>query len=81
MVVLYLVFGLTTALWALEVTQLFGLVGILLYPNDLPDDAKFKSLYAFIARITSVTAVLFETQVCHPLHSQHFLILDLNVCR
>lgn len=61
--ILYIVFLFTTALWALEVAQLMGLDGILLYPNDLSTDAKFKSFYALIARETKITGVLFECQV------------------
>ncbi|KAJ7929487.1 hypothetical protein B0H13DRAFT_1964200, partial [Mycena leptocephala] len=36
--VLYTVFLLSSALWALEIAQLFGLVDLLLYPNDLLTD-------------------------------------------
>ncbi|KAJ7840785.1 hypothetical protein B0H13DRAFT_2287012 [Mycena leptocephala] len=61
--VLYTVFLLSSALWALEIAQLFGLVDLLLYPNDLSTDNKFARLYALIARETSITGVLFECQM------------------
>ncbi|KAJ7719832.1 hypothetical protein B0H16DRAFT_1554042 [Mycena metata] len=61
--VLYTVFFLSSALLALEIAQLFGLVDLLLYPNDLSTDAKFARLYALIARETSITGVLFECQM------------------
>ncbi|KAJ7436262.1 hypothetical protein B0H11DRAFT_1936851 [Mycena galericulata] len=61
--VLYTVFLLSSALWALEIAQLFGLVGLLLYPNDLSTDNKFAQFYALVARETSITGVLFECQM------------------
>ncbi|KAJ7786749.1 hypothetical protein B0H14DRAFT_3583119 [Mycena olivaceomarginata] len=61
--VLYTVFLLSSALWALEIAQLSGLVDLLLYPNDLSTDNKFARLYAMIARETSITGVLFECQM------------------
>ncbi|KAJ6472506.1 hypothetical protein C8R45DRAFT_1164217 [Mycena sanguinolenta] len=61
--VLYTVFLLSSALLALEIAQLFGLVDLLLYPNDLSTDDKFARLYALIARETSITGVLFECQM------------------
>lgn len=61
--VLYTVFLLSSALLALEIAQLFGLVDLLLYPNNLSTDDKFARLYALIARDTSITGVLFECQV------------------
>ncbi|KAF8156483.1 hypothetical protein K438DRAFT_1942796, partial [Mycena galopus ATCC 62051] len=61
--VLYMVFLLSSVLWALEIAQLFGLVDLLLYPNDLSTDNKFALFYALVARETSITGVLFECQM------------------
>ncbi|KAJ6626259.1 hypothetical protein B0H10DRAFT_548388 [Mycena sp. CBHHK59/15] len=63
LLVLYAVFLLSSALWALEIAQLIGLVDLLLYPNDLSTDSKFESFYALIARETSITGILFECQM------------------
>ncbi|GJE97702.1 hypothetical protein PsYK624_139230 [Phanerochaete sordida] len=61
--VLYAVFCLSTALWALEVAQLAGLVELLLHPDGLGTDALFNRFYDLIAGETRVTGVLFETQM------------------
>lgn len=53
----------TTALLALEIAQLAGLIDLILNANDKSTDAKFKILYALIARETKITGVLFECQV------------------
>lgn len=66
--VLYVVFLLTTALWGLEVAQLFGLVDLLLSPRGLSDDALFYRFYDLIARETKVTGILFLCQVRSPVH-------------
>ena len=63
LIVLYTVFCLSTALWALEVAQLAGLLDMLLSPNHGPADALFNRFYDLIAGETRVTGVLFETQV------------------
>lgn len=63
--VLYMVFFCTSALLALEVAQLAGLVEMLLQPNDSSTEAKFNTFYALIARETKITGVLFECQVSH----------------
>ena len=61
--VLYVVFCLSSALWALEVAQLIGLVDLLLYPDGLSTDALFNRFYDLIASETRVTGILFQTQV------------------
>ncbi|GLB38063.1 hypothetical protein LshimejAT787_0411140 [Lyophyllum shimeji] len=61
--ILYAVFVITAALWALEVAQLMGLVSLLLHPNDLSTDAKFTVFYNLIARETKLTGVLFKCQM------------------
>ncbi|KAF8058536.1 hypothetical protein FPV67DRAFT_1428300 [Lyophyllum atratum] len=63
MLILYTVFFITSALWALEVAQLMGLVSLLLHPNNLSTDAKFNTLYNLIARETKITGVLFKCQM------------------
>jgi len=63
LVVLYIVFCLSTALWALEVAQLIGLVDMLLSPDALSPDALFNRFYNLIAGETKVTGVLFESQM------------------
>ncbi|EKM49733.1 uncharacterized protein PHACADRAFT_265383 [Phanerochaete carnosa HHB-10118-sp] len=63
LVVLYAVFCLSTALWALEVAQLIGLVDMLLSPDGLSTDALFNRFYDLIARETKVTGILFESQM------------------
>lgn len=63
LIVLYVVFCLSTALWALEVAQLMGLVDMLLSPDGLSTDALFNRFYDLIAGETKVTGVLFESQV------------------
>ena len=62
LIVLYVVFCLSTALWALEVAQLIGLVDLLLSPDGLSTDGLFNRFYDLIARETKVTGVLFESQ-------------------
>ena len=66
--VLYFVFCLTTALWALEVAQLIGLVDLLLHPDGLRTDALFDRFYAFVAGKTRITGILFECQVHASMH-------------
>ena len=61
--VLYVVFCLSSALWALEVAQLIGLVDLLLSPDGLPTDALFNRFYDLIASETRVTSILFQAQV------------------
>ncbi|TBU26254.1 hypothetical protein BD311DRAFT_808567 [Dichomitus squalens] len=61
--VLYLVFCLSSALWALEVAQLIGLVDLLLSPGTLTTDALFNRFYDLIARETRVTGILFQSQM------------------
>ncbi|GJE97705.1 hypothetical protein PsYK624_139260 [Phanerochaete sordida] len=63
LIVLYAVFCLSTALWALELAQLAGLVDLLLSPDNLTADALFNRFYDLIAGETRVTGVLFETQM------------------
>ena len=63
LVILYVVFCISSALWALEVAQLFGLVELLLSPDGLSTDALFNRFYDLIARETKITGVLFEFQV------------------
>ena len=60
---LYVVFCLSSALWALEVAQLIGLVDLLLSPDGLPTDALFNRFYDLIASETRVTSILFQAQV------------------
>lgn len=73
LIILYLLFFFSSALWALEVAQLIGLDGILLHPNDLSTDAKFNIFYDLIARETKITGVLFECQVRLAWHSSDIL--------
>ncbi|KAJ3826672.1 hypothetical protein F5878DRAFT_667326 [Lentinula raphanica] len=61
--ILYLLFCITSALWALEVAQLIGLVELLLDPQDLSTDGQFNVFYALVARETKLTSVLFESQM------------------
>lgn len=61
--ILYALFCLTSALWALEVAQLLGLDQLLLNPKDNSIDEKFNIFYALIARETKITSVLFKSQV------------------
>lgn len=61
--VLYLVFLVSTALWALELAQLVGLDEILLSPDGLETEGLFNRFYALVARETKITGVLFECQV------------------
>ena len=61
--VLYTVFLLSSALWALEVAQLFGLVEILLSPDGLSTDALFNRFYDLVARESRITGILFDIQV------------------
>lgn len=66
LLVLYLVFLISTALWALELAQLVGLDEILLSPDGLDADGLFNRFYALVARETKITGVLFECQVIMP---------------
>ncbi|GJE97672.1 hypothetical protein PsYK624_138930 [Phanerochaete sordida] len=61
--VLYVVFCLTTALWALEVAQLIDLVDLLLHSDGLQTDALFNRFYDSIANKTRITGILFECQM------------------
>lgn len=63
LLVLYVLFFITSTLWSLEVAQLMGLVELLLDPKDLSTDGQFNVFYALIARETKLTSVLFESQV------------------
>lgn len=63
LVILYVVFCVSSALWALEIAQLFGLVELLLSPDGLSTDALFNHFYDLISRETKITGVLFELQV------------------
>ena len=60
---LYGVFFISSALWALEVAQLFGLVELLLSPDGLSSDELFNRFYALVARETRITGILFNFQV------------------
>ena len=60
---LYVVFCLSSALWALEVAQLIGLVDLLLSPDGLDSDSLFDRFYDLVARETKATGVLLEAQV------------------
>lgn len=61
---LFIVFGLTTALWALEVAQLVGLVDVLLSaPRGQSADMLFGRFYDLVARETRVTGVVFQSQM------------------
>ena len=61
--ILYVVFCISSALWALEVAQLLGLVDLLLSPDGSSTDELFNRFYDLIARETKITGVLFEIQV------------------
>ncbi|KAJ7926809.1 hypothetical protein B0H13DRAFT_1599250 [Mycena leptocephala] len=61
--ILHAVFLLSSALWALEIAQRFGLVNVLHRPNELSTDDKFARFYALVPRKTSITGVMFECQV------------------
>ncbi|KAI0314350.1 hypothetical protein OF83DRAFT_1063979 [Amylostereum chailletii] len=61
--VLYLLFFLSTSLWALELAQLIGLDEILLSSDGLSTDPLFNRFYALVARETKITGVLFECQM------------------
>ncbi|KAJ4463676.1 hypothetical protein C8J55DRAFT_531428 [Lentinula edodes] len=63
LLVLYVLFFITSTLWSLEVAQLMGLVELLLDPRDLSTDGQFNVFYALIARETKLTSVLFESQM------------------
>ncbi|GJE97707.1 hypothetical protein PsYK624_139280 [Phanerochaete sordida] len=63
LIVLYVVFFLSSALWALEIAQLAGLIDLLLSPDNLAADALFSRFYDLIARESRVTGVLFESQM------------------
>ncbi|KAJ3994366.1 hypothetical protein F5050DRAFT_1575759 [Lentinula boryana] len=63
LLILYLLFFITSTLWSLEVAQLMGLVELLLDPQDLSTDGQFNVFYALIARETKLTSVLFESQM------------------
>lgn len=62
--ILYVVFAFTSTLWALQITQLFGIRDYILTNNDnLSTNQVFANYYDFIARQTKLTAVLFQCQV------------------
>ncbi|KIK51003.1 hypothetical protein GYMLUDRAFT_89171 [Collybiopsis luxurians FD-317 M1] len=67
--ILYVLFLITSALWALEVAQLMGLVDLLLKPKDLSTTGQFNIFYALIARETKVTSVLFEIQTANGINT------------
>lgn len=64
LIILYLVFLVSTTLWGLELAQLIGLDEILLSPSGLDTDGLFNRFYDLVARETKITGVLFECQVC-----------------
>ncbi|KAG7093443.1 hypothetical protein E1B28_007121 [Marasmius oreades] len=63
LLILYVLFFITSALWALEVAQLVGLVELFLDPKDLSTDGQFNVFYALVAKETKITSVLFECQM------------------
>lgn len=65
---LYVLFLITTSLWALEVAQLMGLDDILLSPDGLDTNSLFSRFYGLLARETKVTGVLFAFQVSHTIY-------------
>lgn len=65
LLILYSIFFVSTALWALELAQLVGLDEILLSSNGLNTDGLFDRFYTLVARETKITGVLFECQVCY----------------
>jgi hypothetical protein len=61
---LYVIFLVASALWALELAQLLGLNEVaLLAPHGLSGDALFDRFYGLVASETKVTGVLFQCQV------------------
>ncbi|KIP02727.1 hypothetical protein PHLGIDRAFT_122215 [Phlebiopsis gigantea 11061_1 CR5-6] len=76
LLVLYMVFLLSSALWALEVAQLFGLVEMLLSPNGLSTDALFNRFYDLVARESRITGILFDIQVSPRLSERSFVESD-----